>query len=646
MRMEALARALEPGFRNGGELFRAMIDALPVAIYATDASGKITYFNEAAAAFWGHRPDIGKDEWCGSWKLYWPDGTPLPHNECPMATALKEQRPIRGAEAVAERPDGTRIPFAPYPTPLFDDSGTMIGAVNMLVDISDRKQSEATLQRDIAQRRHAEVALADIALEQSALYQFTDRLQHATTLKEIYEAALDAIINALRCDRASILLFDDAGVMRFVAWRGLSDGYRWAVDGHSPWTRDMRKPDPICIDDLDKSDLSDALKMTVKSEGIAALAFIPLMSHGRLIGKFMAYYAKPHAFLPSETALALTIARQVAFGIDRLNAERARLRAEDEMRRLASIVESSDDAIISKDLNSTISSWNQGAQRLFGYTAEEVVGKPVSILFPHDRQNEEAGILARIRRGERVEHYETVRRRKDGTLFDVSLTVSPLKDERGWIIGASKIARDISERKRAEAQRELLVAELSHRVKNTLATVISIQQQSFAKAASVEEAGASFAARIRALAQTHGRLAEGQWTGVVLETMFRDELAPYDGADIRLTGPAVTLSPARAVTLGMAIHELATNAAKYGALSGKTGLVTIDWAVEDGELRIRWSERGGPAVTPPSRSGFGRVLLERALASDLDGDVTLDFAPEGLTCTIVLPLGDHAARTT
>src|SRR5476649_722586 len=122
--------------------FRELLDALPAAVYTTDAEGRITYYNESAAELWGHRPTLGSSEWCGSWKLFWPDGTPLPHDECPMAIALKEDRPVRGLEASAERPDGTRVPFIPYPTPLHDESGKLVGAVNMLVDITERKRAE------------------------------------------------------------------------------------------------------------------------------------------------------------------------------------------------------------------------------------------------------------------------------------------------------------------------------------------------------------------------------------------------------------------------------------------------------------------------------------------------------------------------
>src|SRR5689334_14744871 len=122
--------------------FRGLLDALPAAVYTTDAAGRITYYNDAAAELWGHRPPMGTTEWCGSWKLYWPDGTPLAHDECPMAIALREDRSVRGMEAIVERPDGTRVPFIPYPTPIHDDAGKLVGAVNMLVDITDRKRAE------------------------------------------------------------------------------------------------------------------------------------------------------------------------------------------------------------------------------------------------------------------------------------------------------------------------------------------------------------------------------------------------------------------------------------------------------------------------------------------------------------------------
>ena len=120
---------------------RQLIDALPAAIYVTDSKGYITYFNDAATALWGRRPALHSDQWCGSWRLYRLDGTPMPHDQCPMAIALKQGRPVRGRQAIVERPDGTRVSFMPFPTPLYDASGALAGAVNMLIDISERQHA-------------------------------------------------------------------------------------------------------------------------------------------------------------------------------------------------------------------------------------------------------------------------------------------------------------------------------------------------------------------------------------------------------------------------------------------------------------------------------------------------------------------------
>jgi PAS domain S-box-containing protein len=312
-------------------------------------------------------------------------------------------------------------------------------------DAKGRFLHAVRVQHDITAGRQAQEALARRIEEQTALHQLTERLQHALSLDDLHGPALDAIIRALRCQRAAILLFDKSGAMRFVASRGLSEDYRRAVDGHSPWAPDARSPQPICLDDVRGSDLPAVLQQAVAAEGIGAIAFIPIQDGGRLLGKFMAYYDGPHAFSAMEIDLAVAIARQLGFGIQRIGAERAAL-------QLASIVESSDDAIVSKDLDGNITTWNRGAERLFGYSAEEAVGKPILILIPPDRVDEEPGILARIRNGERIDHFETVRRRKDGSLIDISLTVSPMRDNQGRIVGASKIARDITERRVAEAK--------------------------------------------------------------------------------------------------------------------------------------------------------------------------------------------------
>jgi PAS domain S-box-containing protein len=332
-----------------------------------------------------------------------------------------------GLVALSRRPD--------FPT---DTEQTLLRvAANQAAIAIQRSKSEA----QVAEQTRV---LEQLKQTETALYTFTDRLFRAESDHEVYEAGLDAILGILRCDRASILLFDDHGAMRFVAWRALSEQYRKAVDGHSPWKAGDRLAEPICIADIEKAaDLPEELKAVVRAERIAALAFIPIFASGKIAGKFMAYYDAPHGFTEREIDVGTTIARQLGFGL-------GRLRAEEATRRLAAIVETTDDAIISKNLDGVIQTWNRGAANIFGYTAEEVVGKPVTVLMPPERHDEEPGILARLRRGERIDHYQTVRRRKDGSLIDISLTVSPIRDNAGHIVAASKIARDITEQKRAQ----------------------------------------------------------------------------------------------------------------------------------------------------------------------------------------------------
>ena len=247
---------------------------------------------------------------------------------------------------------------------------------------------------------------------------------------------------------------------------------------------------------------------------------------------------------------------------------RRQQKLEEVNRTLAAVVESSDDAIISKDLNGIIMTFNQGAERLFGYTAEEVVGKPVTILIPPDRQKEEPEILDRIRCGDRIEQFETVRRRKDGTLVDVSLTVSPVKDDRGGIIGASKIARDITERKKNYEHIAMLAREAEHRTKNILATVQATINLSHSD--TTDGLKRTIEGRLNALANVHSLFVKSRWDGAELSSVVTQELAPYletGEARAQIDGPHVWLTTDMAQAIAMTLHELATNAAKHGALS-------------------------------------------------------------------------------
>lgn len=443
---------------------------------------------------------------------------------------------------------------------------------------------------------------------------------------------------------------------------------------------------------------------------------------------------------------------------------------------LTAIIESSDDAIVSKTLDGTITSWNPAAERLFGYAAHEVVGRHISLLAAPGRESEMPEILARLRRGEKIEHYETVRRRKDGSLVDISLSVSPIRDRAGRVIGASKIARDITERrrvdqavaesarrfrllantvpdiiwtadpggaitfandrwfefcgipperdarewpelvlhpddrercleawsralrdgteyqievrnrrhdgeyrwlltratpirddqgritewfgattdiddrKRAEEEQRLLAAELSHRVRNILAVVQVLASRTADSATSVEAYLDAFRGRLHALNAAHRALTAGGWQNARLSEIVSAILDPYAGdGQISVQIEDLALKSEVALTLTLALHELATNAAKYGALSGSSGRLTVSARIEPDEnggiFQLVWQEdNAGRPVRPPERTGFGLTMLRRAIDYQHAGRAELVWRDEGLLCRMALPLAEAAAR--
>jgi PAS domain S-box-containing protein len=306
---------------------------------------------------------------------------------------------------------------------------------------------------------------------------------------------------------------------------------------------------------------------------------------------------------------------------------------------LASIVEFCEDAILSTNLDRIITSWNKGAERLFGYWAEEAIGQPVAILIPAERQHEESAIFSRIWRGDRVDHYETVRRRKDGTVIDVSLTISPIRGAGGKVVGGSGIVRDISERKRSEAQIAVLSREAEHRAKNLLANVKAMVRLS--QSDTPDGLKKAIEGRLESLANVHSLFARSRWTGAELGSLVRQELSPYSRAgEMRtlINGPAVILKPDVAQAMAVALHELVTNAAKYGALSVTKGQVRVEWShAEDGQLVLRWAEVGGPPVKPPTRRGFGTRVLESMIRDGVKGWIQLNWHADGLACEIAIP---------
>jgi PAS domain S-box-containing protein len=302
--------------------------------------------------------------------------------------------------------------------------------------------------------------LSDVLMPLAICAQLTRAVSRAANLAEIYDVALDALEAGLGVKRAAILLFDASDVMRFTAWRGLSDAYRAAVEGHSPWPARTRGAEPLIISDVSVEPTLAAYLPVLGAEQIGALAFIPLEAAEGVIGKFMLYFAEPRGLAADELQLAGVIAAQIAFAVERARASQLAAATEERLRRLASIVESSGDAIVSKTLDGVITSWNDGAEHLFGYDASEAIGQSIMLIVPHDLRAEEEGVLASIRAGRPVE-IETARRHKNGSVVFVSVKISPVRDATGRITGASKIARDITPRKRYEAERTELQRRLT-----------------------------------------------------------------------------------------------------------------------------------------------------------------------------------------
>jgi PAS domain S-box-containing protein len=366
----------------------SIVESSDDAIISKDLNGVIVSWNPAAEILFGYSSEeaVGRPVTI----LIPPE---LLDEEPKILERIRSGQRIDHFETIRRRKDGSRIEISLTVSPVKDSYGTIVGA--------------SKIARDITARKHTEAALAERAEEQAALFRFTDSLYRAASLTDIYQAALDAITGALHCSRASILRRDGDDKMRFVAWRGLSDRYRNAVDGHSPWEIHEINPDPVCIGDIDRADLPEALKAVVRHEGIRALAFIPLMVDGKLAGKFMTYYDAPHAYTRQEIDLALTLARQLGFGVERMRAEHARSLIEAELRQAREKLETeverrtlerdriwnvSEDLLAVSNFEGYFLNLNPAWTRLLGWTENEIKSMHVSELrHPDDVPHSVAG---------------------------------------------------------------------------------------------------------------------------------------------------------------------------------------------------------------------------------------------------------------
>ena len=350
------------------------------------------------------------------------------------------------------------------------------------------------------------------------------------------------------------------------------------------------------------------------------------------------------ASFPRPTPLADEAGRATDAPLAADEAEVAALK--DEVRQLRLMFDSATDyAVITLDLAGGITRWNAGASRITGYIAAEVLGRSGDLVFTsEDRADGRFGIeLCRAIEEGRANN-ERWHLRRDGSRFWASGLMMPLLDEDGRPEGFLNILRDRTEARAETERRELLMAEMSHRIKNIIATVQAVAGQTARHAATIDGFQAAFAARLRVLSRSHDVLIRGDWVDAPLRTVVEGALEPYRGDPdpVTLDGIAVMLAAPIVVAMSLVFHELATNAAKYGALSVQSGRVDVSWVViparpGNRHVEIMWRERGGPLVKPPSSRGFGSQLLNHGIPAG--GSLRVEYLPAGLECRIVLPLG-------
>jgi PAS domain S-box-containing protein len=304
------AAALYQSARN----FRDIIDALPAAIYATDAEGRLTHFNRAAVELSGRVPELGTDHWCVTWKLYYPDGKPMRHDECPMAVCLRERRPVLDAEAIAERPDGTRFWFQPYPTPLFDENGNLIGGINMLLDITERKNAEAQIQSD-----------ADALTK---LNELSSRLWTMRSLREGLDEMLAATIEMLGADFGNIQLLDvNRGTLTIEAQRGFTQDFldffrEVSKSDDSACGRALRSGERIVVEDVENDALFAPMLHVIRAAGYCAVLSTPLIDRGGTpLGMISTHFRSVHRPGERELRRLDLYARQASDFIERCRAD-------------------------------------------------------------------------------------------------------------------------------------------------------------------------------------------------------------------------------------------------------------------------------------------------------------------------------------
>jgi len=310
---------------------------------------------------------------------------------------------------------------------------------------------------------------------------------------------------------------------------------------------------------------------------------------------------------------------------------------------LAAIVATSPDAVMSYDLEGNILTWNASATALYGYSSEEIEGRSMEVLYPEGSPDRIGDIRDQILAG-KLKNFEVVRKRKDGGLRNIAISCAPVRGEDGEVICISNIHRDITELKASQEHIKLISGELGHRAKNQLAVVRSFSNQTAKHAVNYDEYRQKFDNRIQAMAKSIDLLVSRDWASVSLENLSLSQIVMFTDArpeKVTIAGPEIVLVPAAVEAIGMALHELATNAVKYGALAQEEGHISLTWEIssqaDEESLKVNWRESGVNIEQAPVRKGFGHVVLTRLAQSSFGSEADLSFSPQGLVWEIAIP---------
>jgi PAS domain S-box-containing protein len=479
------------------------------------------------------------------------------------------------------------------------------------------------------------------------LLELGERLRTLPDPGEILDEGLTLIGRSLSTGRLGYAEVDEeGGAIDILASVGRLPDItgRYEISSAGEAFHDMLKSGRIIrIDDVDADAVmaEGELARRYQSLGIGAALVVPLIGGAHYEAMLFAHEDRPRRWSDGEERLLRDASHLLWREISRARAQLAERRSEERYRR---IFEQANDLIITATLEQVLTDVNPAAAAAIGLPREEIIGRSMhKFLAPESREQARAKLTEKLQSGGTTNHQlEVVSEAGEVLQWEVNSTLT--LDEAGKPVGLHAIARDVTERRRAEERQVLLVNELNHRVKNTLALVQGLALQSFREGRDPAEARVAFQNRLTALAAAHDLLTRESWEGATLNALAEGALGHLTGGErrVEISGPDITLGPKEAVSLVLALHELSTNASKYGALSNGEGRVGVSWQLEGSTLRLEWRETGGPPVAAPEHRGFGLRMIERALAADLGGSVRMDFEPGGLICRIEKPLEEAA----